>query len=105
MASETTNYIIVFQETKTYTTRALYYIDLIWTTNIYTSSIRENVNKKIKFSIIISVVKTSIQVAIAEGITSKLTGLFTQFIIKYYYNIGLNIKEVHHSILYLNDEI
>ncbi len=71
-----TNYIIVSQGTKVYTTKALYYIDQIQTTNVYTLSIRENVNKKIKFSIMMSIAKTSIQVAIAEGITSKLTRLF-----------------------------
>ena len=51
------------------------------------------------------VAKTSIQVAIAEGITSELIELLTQFIMKYHHNTGLNIKEVHHSILHLNDEI
>jgi len=76
MTSEMTNYIIVSQGTKVYTTKALYYIDQIQTTNVYTLSIRENVNKKIKFSIMMSIAKTSIQVAIAEGITSKLTRLF-----------------------------
>src|SRR6266498_3947818 len=105
MTSEMTNYIIVSQGTKAYTTRALYYIDQIQTTNVYTLSIRENINKKIKFSTMMSVAKTSIQVTIAEGITSELTGLLTQFIMKYCHNTGLNIKEVHHSISHLNDEI
>jgi len=45
-----------------------------------------------------SIVKTSVQVVIAEGATSELTGLLTQFITKYRNNTGLNIEqEVHHN--------
>ncbi len=52
-----------------------------------------------------SVAKTSVQVAITEGIILELIRLFIQFIMKYHHNTGLNIKEVHHSISHLNDEI
>jgi len=52
-----------------------------------------------------SVAKTNIQVAIAESVILELTRLLTQFIMKYRRNTGLNIKEVYHSISYLNDEI
>ena len=71
------------------------------TANIYTSDIRENFNKKLKFSTMMSVAKTSIQIAVAEGITSELIGLLTEFIIKYHRNTGLNIEEVH----YINNKI
>ncbi len=42
------------------------------TTNIYTSSIRKNFNKKLKFSTAMSVTKTSIQIAMTEGVTLGL---------------------------------
>src|ERR1044072_1780792 len=103
MPSEITNYVIVSQGTKTYTTKALYYIDQIRTTNVYISSIRENVDKKVKFGTTISVAKTCVQVAVAEGVTSELIRLLTQFITKYCRNIRLNIEEVHHFISHLSE--
>ncbi|RIB08960.1 hypothetical protein C2G38_2044707 [Gigaspora rosea] len=42
-----------------------------------------------------SVAKTSVQVSVAEGATSELTGLLTQFITKYCCNTGLNVEEMH----------
>ncbi|RGB32217.1 hypothetical protein C1646_763158 [Rhizophagus diaphanus] len=102
--TEITNYIIVAQENKDYTTKALCYIDQIWSANVYTSNIKEKVSKKIEFGSTISVAKTSIQVAVAEGVASELIRLLTQFITKYHHNTGLNIKEVH-SISHFNDEI
>ena len=41
-----------------------------------------------------SVVKTSVQIAVAKGATGELTGLLTQFITKYRCNTGLSINEV-----------
>ena len=41
-----------------------------------------------------SVAKTSVQVAVAEGTTIELIGLPTQFITKYRCNTGLNINEI-----------
>ncbi|CAB4429007.1 unnamed protein product [Rhizophagus irregularis] len=80
------------------------YIDQIWSANVYTSNIKEKVSKKIEFGSTMSVVKTSVQVAVAEGVASELIGLLTQFITKYRRNTGLNIEEVH-SISHFNDEI
>ncbi|RIB05008.1 hypothetical protein C2G38_2047957 [Gigaspora rosea] len=34
----------------------------------------------------------------AEDVTAELTGLLTQFLMKYHRNTGLNIKEVHYSM-------
>ncbi|EXX72510.1 hypothetical protein RirG_068660 [Rhizophagus irregularis DAOM 197198w] len=51
-----------------------------------------------------SVAKTSVQVAVAEGVASELIRLLIQFIMKYRRNTGLNIKEVY-SISHFNDEI
>ena len=61
--------------------------------NTYTLNIRENVNKKLKFSTMISVVKTCVQIAVAEGVTSELNGLLTEFIMRYCRNTGLNIHQ------------
>ena len=95
---------MITQGTKAYITNPLLYIDQMRTANIYTSDIRENFNKKLKFGTMMSVAKTSVQIAMAEGVTSELTGFLTEFIIKYYRNTGLNIEEVHYVSL-LNNEI
>ncbi|CAG8751482.1 13001_t:CDS:2, partial [Rhizophagus irregularis] len=65
---ETNNYITINQGTTTYTTNSLQYINQMRTANTYTSIIREN-------CITMSVAKTSVQIAISEGVTSELTGL------------------------------
>ncbi len=104
MPLETNNYITIAQETKTYITNLLLYIDQMRTANIYTSDIRENFNKKLKFGTMMSVAKTSVQIAVVKGVTSELTGLLTEFIIKYRRNTSLNIEEVHYVSL-LNNEI
>ncbi|GET51050.1 hypothetical protein GLOIN_2v1472705 [Rhizophagus irregularis DAOM 181602=DAOM 197198] len=96
--------VVIAQGNKDYTTKALYYIDQIRSANIYTSNIKEKVSKKIEFGSTISVAKTSVQVAVAEGVASELIGLLTQFIMKYHHNTGLNIEEIH-SISHFNDEI
>ncbi|CAG8801922.1 14562_t:CDS:2 [Cetraspora pellucida] len=97
---ETTNHITIFQKTKTYTTKSLHYINQIQIANNYTSTIKENVNNKIKFSATMSVTKISIQFAVEEGATPELTGLFMEFIMKYHRNTELNIEEVR----YLSDK-
>ena len=74
------------------------------TANTYTTNIRENVNKKLKFGSTMSIAKTSVQIAVAEGVTLELKGLLTEFILKYRQNTGLNI-EVINSVLQLNNEI
>ncbi|EXX69171.1 hypothetical protein RirG_098400 [Rhizophagus irregularis DAOM 197198w] len=94
----------IYPRNKDYTTKALYYIDQIRSANVYTSNIKERVNKKIEFDSIISVVKTSVQVAVAEGVASELIRLLTQFIMKYRHNTRLNIEEVH-FISHFNNEI
>ncbi|PKK58579.1 hypothetical protein RhiirC2_796090 [Rhizophagus irregularis] len=53
---------IIAQGNKDYTTKALYYIDQIRSANVYTSNIKERVNKKIEFG------------------STMLIGLLTQFI-------------------------
>ena len=41
-----------------------------------------------------SVAKTSVQIAVAESVTGELTGLLTQFIMKYRRKMGLTVNEV-----------
>ncbi|CAG8716701.1 1710_t:CDS:1, partial [Cetraspora pellucida] len=41
-----------------------------------------------------SVAKTSVQVAVSEDVTEELTGVLVQFIMKYYHNTRLDIKEI-----------
>ena len=101
---KTNTYITIARGTKAYTTNPLLYIDQMRTGNVYTLDIRENFNKKLKFGTLMSVAKTSVQIAVAEGITSELTGILTEFIIKYRRNTGLNIEEVHYAPQ-LNNEI
>jgi len=88
--SEMNNYITIARGIKTYTTNSLQYIDQMRSTNIYTSNIRENVGKKLQFGTAMSVAKTSVQIAVAEGVTTELTGLLTEFIMKYRRKTGLN---------------
>ena len=77
------NYITIARGIKAYTTNSLQYIDQMRSTNIYTSNIRKNVGKKLHFGTAISVAKTSVQIAVAECVTTELTGLLTEFIMKY----------------------
>ncbi|CAG8706251.1 4057_t:CDS:2, partial [Cetraspora pellucida] len=90
-----TSYIIISQGAKVYTTKLLQYINRMQTANCCMSNIRKIVNKKIKFGTTMSVVKTSIQVAVEKDIMSELTGFLTEFIIKYCRSTRLNIEEIH----------
>ncbi|RIB08957.1 hypothetical protein C2G38_2210197 [Gigaspora rosea] len=74
---ETLCYITIAQGTKSYTTQGLHFINEIRTSNVYTPSIWKKVNKRIEFGSTMSVAKTSVQIAIEEGVTSELTGLLT----------------------------
>ncbi len=65
--------------------------------NIYILNIKENFNKKFKFSTIMSIAKTNIQITVTEDAILELIRLFIEFIIKYYQNIGLNIKKIYYK--------
>ncbi len=54
------------------------------TADIYTSDIRENFNKKLKFDTTISVAKINVQIIVTKSATSELIELLTEFIIKYH---------------------
>jgi hypothetical protein len=93
MPSEASKYITIAQGNKTYSSRPLHYIDQIRTGNVYTSTIKKKADKRIEYGNTMSVAKTSVQIAVAEGATRELTGLLSQFITKYRHNTGLNIDE------------
>ena len=76
----------------------------MWPANTYTSNIRENVNKKLKFGTTMSVAKTCVQIAVTEGVTLELTELLIEFIMKYHRNTGLNIEGIHY-VPQTNNEI
>ncbi|CAG8659577.1 12801_t:CDS:1, partial [Cetraspora pellucida] len=42
-----------------------------------------------------SIAKTSIQIAVTEGVATELIGILTQFITKYCHNTGLSMQETH----------
>ncbi|CAG8689334.1 1894_t:CDS:2, partial [Cetraspora pellucida] len=75
-------------------TKLLHYINQLRIGDVYTLTIRKHVNKKVQFGAMMSMVKTSIQVAVSEGVTEELTGVLVQFIMKYYRDTGLGIKEI-----------
>ncbi|CAG8553558.1 6768_t:CDS:2, partial [Rhizophagus irregularis] len=98
MPSETSRYATIAQGNKTYSIKLLHYIDQIRTGNVYTSTIKKTADKKIEFGSAMSMAKTSVQIAVIEGATGELTGLLTQFIMKYRRATGLNIEEVQEEI-------
>ncbi|CAG8775599.1 13675_t:CDS:2, partial [Rhizophagus irregularis] len=51
---------------KTYSSKPVYYIDQIRSGNVYTSTVKKKVDKRIEFSNTISVAKTSVQIAVME---------------------------------------
>ncbi len=72
------------------------------TENVYTSIIRGQVSKKIKYRITISIAKISIQIAIMENVISELIRILTQFIMKYYRSISLSIDTSNNIIFFLD---
>ena len=92
MPSETSNYIIIAQGNKTYSNKPLHYIDQIRAGNVYTPTIKKRADKRIEFGSTMSVAKTSVQIAVVESATGELTGLLTQFIMKYRQGTGLGME-------------
>ena len=100
MLPETSSYITISQGNKTYSNRPLHYINQVRIDNVYTLTIKKRANKRVKFGNIMSVIKTSVQIAVAEGIAGELTGLLTQFIMKYRRSTGLNIGKIQEVFSY-----
>ncbi|CAG8605363.1 7360_t:CDS:1, partial [Cetraspora pellucida] len=63
---EANQHITIFQGIKNFTPAPLHYINQIQTANIYTSTIKENVDKKVQFGNMMSIAKTSVQIAVTE---------------------------------------
>ncbi|GBC53877.1 protein FAR1-RELATED SEQUENCE 5-like [Rhizophagus irregularis DAOM 181602=DAOM 197198] len=92
--SEVSNITIVKGKTSN-TATLLHYINQIRLNNVYIPAAKERVNKKVQYGNTMSLVKTSIQIAVAESATAELIGILMQFIMKYRNNTGLGIEEVH----------
>ena len=88
------NFITISQGVESTTTKPLHYINQLRIGDVYTPTIREHVNKKVQFGAMMSVAKTSVQVAVSEGITKELTGVLVQFIMKYHRDTVLGIKKI-----------
>ena len=86
-----------------YEAMSLCFMNQIRLDNVYTPAVKERVNKKAQYGTTMSLVKTSIQVAIEEEATAELIGTLMQFIMKYRNNTGLNIEEVNQTILLQNN--
>ncbi|CAG8533113.1 2188_t:CDS:2 [Cetraspora pellucida] len=89
-----TEHVTISEGIKSFTSTPLYHIGRIRTANVYTPTIKENVNKKHQFGTTMSIAKTSVQVAVTEGVFAELIGILTQFITKYRNNTGLGIQEI-----------
>ncbi|CAG8548914.1 13676_t:CDS:10 [Cetraspora pellucida] len=74
-SSDITNFVTVFREIQSATSVPLHYMNQVRTCDVYTPVIRSHINKKVQFGTMISVAKTSIQIAVSESITEELTGL------------------------------
>ena len=70
----------------------LHYINQIRLDNVYTPAAKEYIDKKAQFGSTMSLAKTSIQIAIAEGATAELIGTLMQFIMKYCNDTGLGVN-------------
>ncbi|CAG8580153.1 10012_t:CDS:1 [Cetraspora pellucida] len=79
-------------------TKLLYYINQLRIGNVYILTIRKHVNKKVQFGAMMSVAKTSVQVAVSGSVTEELTKVLVQFIKKYHHDTGLGIKKISLSL-------
>ncbi|POG66507.1 hypothetical protein GLOIN_2v346806 [Rhizophagus irregularis DAOM 181602=DAOM 197198] len=93
-----TGFIMIVNGEKNHTTIPLSYMNQLRTDNIYTLTIREKVNKKIQYGAAISIVKTSIQIAVMKDVTAELIRILTQFIMKYRRSTGLSIEKSTKSL-------
>jgi len=80
----------------------LSYMNNLRTENVYTSIIRGQVSKKIKYKTVMSIAKTSIQITIIENVTFELIRILMQFIMKYCRNMGLSI-DIPNNIISFSD--
>ncbi|CAB4377221.1 unnamed protein product [Rhizophagus irregularis] len=93
LPTNSTGFITIINGEKNHTTIPLSYMNQLRTDNVYTMMIREKVNKKIQYGAAMSIAKTSIQIAVTEGVTAELIGILTQFIMKYRRSTSLSIEK------------
>ncbi|CAB5396157.1 unnamed protein product [Rhizophagus irregularis] len=98
LPTNSTGFITIINGEKNHTTIPLSYMNQLRTDNVYTMTIREKVNKKIQYGAAMSIAKTSIQIAVTEGVTAELIGILTQFIMKYRRSTGLSIEKSTESL-------
>ncbi|GBC36318.2 hypothetical protein GLOIN_2v1885686 [Rhizophagus irregularis DAOM 181602=DAOM 197198] len=98
LPTNSTGFITIINGEKNHTTIPLSYMNQLRTDNVYTMTIREKVNKKIQYGAAMSIAKTSIQIAVTEGITAELIGILTQFIMKYRRSTSLSIEKSTESL-------
>ncbi|GBC02623.1 hypothetical protein RclHR1_04710011 [Rhizophagus clarus] len=84
---------MIGQGTKASANVSLHYIEHISSTNVHMPAIRKKVNKKVQFGTALSLAKTSIQIAVSEGIVTEFIGIIMQFNIKYRCNTGFGLEE------------
>jgi hypothetical protein len=96
--SDLTGFITVVNGERKHSSIPLSYITYLRTDDVYTTAIREQVSKKVKYGNAMSVAKTSVQIAVKEDVTPEFIGLLTEFIMKYRRGTGLSIETIKNDI-------
>src|SRR4051794_10647880 len=96
--SDLTGFITVVNGERKHLSIPLSYITYLRTDDVYTTAIREQVSKKVKYGNAMSVAKTSVQIAVKEDVTPEFIGLLTEFIMKYRRGTGLSIETIKNDI-------
>ncbi|CAB5211465.1 unnamed protein product [Rhizophagus irregularis] len=91
-------FITVVSGERKHSSVPLSYITYLRTDDVYMPAIREQVSKKVKYGNAMSVVKTSVQIAVKEDVTPEFIGLLTEFIMKYHRGTGLSIENIKNDI-------
>ncbi|RGB23353.1 hypothetical protein C1646_774623, partial [Rhizophagus diaphanus] len=99
--TNSTDFITIVNSEKNHTMIPLSYMNQLRIDNIYTLTIREKVNKKIQYGVAMSIVKTSIQIAVTEDVTAELIGILTYHIL---YSIGLSFENTKNFIFFSGTE-
>ncbi|CAB4391165.1 unnamed protein product [Rhizophagus irregularis] len=76
--SDLMGFITVVSTERKHSSVPLSYITYLRTDDVYTPAIREQVSKKVKYGNAMSMVKTSVQIAVKEDVISEFIGLLTE---------------------------
>ncbi|CAB5123926.1 unnamed protein product [Rhizophagus irregularis] len=99
--SDLMGFITVVSGKRKHLSVPLSYITYLRIDDVYTPGIREQVSKKVKYGNVMSVVKTSVQIAVKEDVTPEFIGLLTEFIMKDRRETGLSIENIKNDISFL----